>query len=152
MLTSSLNKPAGHIRATVSSTIFRKIPKLNYTSSLSASKHPYPQEGKLNASEKITRARTHTRIHPYMCLVTRECPHTHRDRCVFSVSSFLLAGGWTFRATKKDTLSPAGSPQEHAGISTSPIDRICMFFYRYCFSCNCRSDDCCPNSSNSCLC
>jgi len=51
------------------------------------------------------------------------------DPCVFPVSFFCWQEGGHLGRQKKDTLSPAGSPQEHAGISTPSIDRICMFFY-----------------------
>lgn len=94
-----------YYRGRVLDCVSRGIPKPNYTSSLSGNKHPYPQESKLNASEKITHARTHN--DPFAV------PHEHRGTVRVSRVLFFFAGqrGWTFRATKKDTLSATGSPQ-----------------------------------------
>lgn len=96
--------------------VSRGIPKLNYTSSLSENKHPYPQESKLNASEKITHA--HTRAHVSFALVfVGHPPRASRSRACLPCPFFLLffffcrRRGWTFRATKKDALSAAGNPR-----------------------------------------
>lgn len=87
---TNLSARAPCYRNEVLDCVSRGIPKLNYTSSLSENKHPYPQESKLNASEKITHA--HTRAHMFRSLsFSWAIPHERRGAVrVSHVLSFFL--------------------------------------------------------------
>lgn len=91
----------GYYRSRVLDCVSCGIPKLNYTSSLSENKHPYPQESKLNASEKITHAHT-SYPHP---------PTSIEDPCVSPVSFFCRQEGGHLGRQKRTLCLPQEAPR-----------------------------------------